>query len=172
MRAGNSPDNHLPDGWAEENDPVWRLLAKAPVPEPDAWFTVRTLARCRYTGLAAESPRLRLGPSLALVVGKRVGRLPDAAAHDAPFAPPITCRPQTRKMCRRRSASWPPLIPIRIHPLLPLPPHGRIPPFRRCRIPLGALSGVDLSLTGRSGACGHEFRARCGGAFHSRTGFE
>jgi hypothetical protein len=31
----------------DENDPVFRLLAKAPLPEPDAWFAVRTLARCR-----------------------------------------------------------------------------------------------------------------------------
>ena len=31
----------------DENDPVWRLLEESPRPEPDAWFTVRTLARCR-----------------------------------------------------------------------------------------------------------------------------
>lgn len=31
----------------DENDPVWGLLARAPLPEPDAWFTTRTLARCR-----------------------------------------------------------------------------------------------------------------------------
>ena len=32
----------------EENDPLWNLLGEAPPPQPDAWFTVRTLARCRY----------------------------------------------------------------------------------------------------------------------------
>jgi hypothetical protein len=42
----------------DENDPVWRLLARAPLPEPDAWFTVRTLARCRHE--EAVSPA-RLG---------------------------------------------------------------------------------------------------------------
>ena len=31
----------------DENDPVMQLLAKAPLPEPDAWFVTRTLARCR-----------------------------------------------------------------------------------------------------------------------------
>ena len=35
----------------EENDPVWRLLAQAPRPEPDAWFAARTMARCRHEGL-------------------------------------------------------------------------------------------------------------------------
>ena len=38
----------------DENEPVWRLLAESPRPEPDAWFAVRTLARCRYEGLGAE----------------------------------------------------------------------------------------------------------------------
>ena len=38
----------------DENDPVWRLLAQAPRPEPDAWFAVRTLARCRNEGLGEE----------------------------------------------------------------------------------------------------------------------
>ena len=32
---------------AEINDPVWRLLGRAPMPRPDGWFTARTLARCR-----------------------------------------------------------------------------------------------------------------------------
>jgi hypothetical protein len=37
-----------PDRRLEENDPVWHLLGESARPEPDAWFTVRTLARCRY----------------------------------------------------------------------------------------------------------------------------
>jgi len=39
----------------DDNDPVWRLLAESPRPEPDAWFAVRTLARCRNAGLSRES---------------------------------------------------------------------------------------------------------------------
>jgi hypothetical protein len=47
MKAGNSSD--LPQG--SDLDPrheaVWRLLGRAPMAEPDAWFAARTLARCR-----------------------------------------------------------------------------------------------------------------------------
>ncbi len=39
----------------DENDPVWRLLEESPRPEPDAWFTVRTLARCRLAEPEAKS---------------------------------------------------------------------------------------------------------------------
>jgi hypothetical protein len=39
----------------DDKDPVWRLLDHAPLPEPDAWFAARTLARCRNEALAAES---------------------------------------------------------------------------------------------------------------------
>jgi hypothetical protein len=54
MKAG--PPNDPPrDARLDENDPVWRLLACAPRPEPDAWFAVRTLARCRYEGMDAEA---------------------------------------------------------------------------------------------------------------------
>jgi hypothetical protein len=35
------------DARAEINDPVWGLLGRSPLPEPDAWFTTRTLAQCR-----------------------------------------------------------------------------------------------------------------------------
>lgn len=50
MNAGPSSD--LPHG-NEGNDldprheAVERLLGRAPMPEPDAWFAARTLARCR-----------------------------------------------------------------------------------------------------------------------------
>jgi hypothetical protein len=47
MKAG-PPNNHSQDVRLDENDPVWRLLARIPRPEPDAWFTMRTLARCRH----------------------------------------------------------------------------------------------------------------------------
>jgi hypothetical protein len=36
-----------PDESSESPDPLDRLLGAAPMLEPDAWFTVRTLARCR-----------------------------------------------------------------------------------------------------------------------------
>src|SRR5271168_102516 len=53
MKAG--PHNDSPQDMREDadhaNDPVWRLLAQAPRPEPDAWFAARTLARCRHEGL-------------------------------------------------------------------------------------------------------------------------
>jgi hypothetical protein len=39
-----------------EQDDLWRLLGKAPLAQPDAWFTVRTLARCRYESLEAVAP--------------------------------------------------------------------------------------------------------------------
>jgi hypothetical protein len=57
MKAG--PPNNPPQDmrWDENdpaNDPLWHLLGRAPRPEPDAWFTVRTLARCRHEGLGME----------------------------------------------------------------------------------------------------------------------
>jgi hypothetical protein len=71
QRPNDSYDSQLDD-----NDPVWRLLARAPLPEPEAWFTARTLARCRRENLGGErwgilSHRLRtwrwaLGSGLGL----------------------------------------------------------------------------------------------------------
>jgi hypothetical protein len=52
MKAG-PPNDHSKDVQLDENDPVWRLLARVPRPEPDAWFTVRTLARCRHEVMEA-----------------------------------------------------------------------------------------------------------------------
>jgi hypothetical protein len=74
MEAG-PPNDHSKDVRLDENDPVWRLLARVPRPEPDAWFTVRTLARCRHEVMEAGgvSPtrlgrmwRWTLGGGLAL----------------------------------------------------------------------------------------------------------
>jgi hypothetical protein len=59
MKAGpphDSPQNMRLD----ESDPVWQLLGRAPRPQPDAWFTVRTLARCRHEGLGRELGGLSL----------------------------------------------------------------------------------------------------------------
>jgi hypothetical protein len=71
MKHPNDPPQ---DARLDENDPVWRLLARAPRPEPDGWFTARTLARCRHEGLGVESGvisfarmwRWALGGGLAL----------------------------------------------------------------------------------------------------------
>jgi hypothetical protein len=69
MREGFSPD----DGRAEAGDPVWRLLARSPRPEPDAWFTVRTLARCRHAGIRAESRSPMLGRFWRWALGTGLG---------------------------------------------------------------------------------------------------
>jgi hypothetical protein len=53
MKAGPPEDSSL-----EANDPVWRLLAQAPRPEPDAWFAARTMARCRHEGLGQVEPMI------------------------------------------------------------------------------------------------------------------
>jgi len=71
MKHPNDPPQ---DVRLDENDPVWHLLARAPRPEPDGWFTARTLARCRHEGLGVESGvisfarmwRWALGGGLAL----------------------------------------------------------------------------------------------------------
>jgi hypothetical protein len=60
MKAG--PPNDPPmDARLDENDPVWRLLGRAPLPEPEAWFAARTLARCRREGLGAKPGVVSLG---------------------------------------------------------------------------------------------------------------
>jgi hypothetical protein len=46
MKAG-MPHDSSPETPGEGNDPLWQLLACAPRPEPDSWFVIRTLARCR-----------------------------------------------------------------------------------------------------------------------------
>ena len=52
--SSENPNDDLRETQLDENDPVWRLLAQSPRPEPDGWFTARTLARCRHEGLEAE----------------------------------------------------------------------------------------------------------------------
>lgn len=54
MKQG-SLDNDPHDVRLDENDPVWRLLGRAPLPKPDAWFAARSLARCRNEVLHAKS---------------------------------------------------------------------------------------------------------------------
>jgi len=55
MSAGFTHDDDLATDAGEENDPLWRLLGRAPLPPPDGWFTVRTLARCRHAGAPVEA---------------------------------------------------------------------------------------------------------------------
>jgi len=54
MKA-DPPNNPPQDMRWDENDPVWRLLGRSPRPEPDAWFTARTLARCRREGRGLQA---------------------------------------------------------------------------------------------------------------------
>jgi len=49
------PDRDSP---LDDRDPLWRLLGESPRPEPDAWFSVRTLALCREATIAAETRAL------------------------------------------------------------------------------------------------------------------
>jgi len=89
MKAG--PTDHpsraeQPDENDPLHDPLWRLLARAPLPEPDAWFTSRALARCRREGRGmislAKFSRFALvwrwalggGVGLALAVGLAIAQ--------------------------------------------------------------------------------------------------
>ena len=54
MKAGPPPHDR-PGFSPDESDSVWALLGRAPLPEPDGWFTARTLARCRHEGLAVDA---------------------------------------------------------------------------------------------------------------------
>jgi hypothetical protein len=47
MKAG-PPHNFPQDKRWDEKDPLWRLLGEARRPEPSAWFTTTTLARCHH----------------------------------------------------------------------------------------------------------------------------
>jgi len=57
MTAGPFNDR---DRREENADPVWRLLARSPLPLPDGWFSARTLARCRNVQVARQSRRAKL----------------------------------------------------------------------------------------------------------------
>ena len=54
MKA-DMPDEHPRDLRLDHHDPVWKLLGQAPLPQPDAWFAARTLARCRHVKANAET---------------------------------------------------------------------------------------------------------------------
>ncbi len=66
-------NNHPDDSQLDSNDPVWRLLAHSPMPQPDAWFTVRTLARCRQAGLGMEKAHASFGQAWRWVFGSGIG---------------------------------------------------------------------------------------------------
>jgi hypothetical protein len=60
MMKDRNLNDKLQEPLLDDNDPVWQLLAKSPRPEPDDWFAVRTLARCRNTGLGMEVVNFRM----------------------------------------------------------------------------------------------------------------
>ena len=66
-----SPDNHDPR--LDDHDPVWRLLARAPRPEPDGWFTARTLARCRQVERRLEQGWMPFGRVWRWALGGGLG---------------------------------------------------------------------------------------------------
>lgn len=76
MNADLPPDRSN-DSQTDLNDPVWRLLDRTPMPQPDAWFAARTLARCRHEDLRGEPGwiafsrvwRWMLGGGLGLSLG-------------------------------------------------------------------------------------------------------
>jgi hypothetical protein len=53
MNAGN-PRDPAPNERLDDSDPLFRLLAQSPRPEPDAWFAARAMARCRNEGLGSD----------------------------------------------------------------------------------------------------------------------
>src|ERR1700677_1508958 len=55
---------------AEENDPLWQMLGRAPMPEPGPWFTVRALARCHTE---ARKNQLTIGAVLRWALGGGLG---------------------------------------------------------------------------------------------------
>jgi hypothetical protein len=55
MNAGPSSDFPPGNDLDPRHEAVWRVLGRAPLPEPDAWFAARTLARCRSEKPAALS---------------------------------------------------------------------------------------------------------------------
>ena len=72
MKAGppnNNPQNMRGDENDLANDPVWRLLAQAPRPEPDAWFAARTMARCRHEGASGMISLSRLARMWRWAIG-------------------------------------------------------------------------------------------------------
>jgi hypothetical protein len=54
------PFDHDDDLRSEQADPLWRLLGDSPLPEPEPWFTARTLARCRRERPAVVARMFRL----------------------------------------------------------------------------------------------------------------
>lgn len=61
-------DDSSRDELFDESDPLWHLLGRAPMPEPDGWFVARALARCRAEGRSALS-FLRLSPMWRWAMG-------------------------------------------------------------------------------------------------------
>jgi hypothetical protein len=67
-----SPEHDPRELRTEDNDPVWRLLSAAPRPAPDAWFTARTMARCRQERLV-DAGMISLGRMWRWAIGGGLG---------------------------------------------------------------------------------------------------
>ena len=86
MNAGPSSDRPEKDDLDPRHEAVERLLARAPMPEPDAWFAARTLARCRSEKLETVSLTrvwrwvLGSGLGVCLAVGLLVVQVKQVAA--------------------------------------------------------------------------------------------
>jgi len=95
MNAGN-PQDPAPNERLDDNDPLFRLLAQSPRPEPDAWFAARTMARCRHEGVSSDERmnartfvriwRWALGGGLAaaMAVALMVNSQPQPTATETP----------------------------------------------------------------------------------------
>ena len=55
MNAGPSSDHPQGNDLDPRHEELWRLLGRAPMPEPGPWFATHALARCRVEKRAAES---------------------------------------------------------------------------------------------------------------------
>jgi hypothetical protein len=86
MNAGPSSDFPQGRGVDARHEAVWRLLECAPMPQPDAWFTARTLARCRTDRQEALSLarvwRWALGGGLGVCLA--IGLMVAQVGHVAP----------------------------------------------------------------------------------------
>jgi hypothetical protein len=69
MNGEPSHDPQLDEN--DPRDPLWQLLGQAPRPEPDAWFTARTMARCRNEGLGSDD---RVGGRMSWGAFSRIWR--------------------------------------------------------------------------------------------------
>jgi hypothetical protein len=73
VSSGMKPDPDGHNSHLDEQDPVWDLLARARQPEPDVWFTAKTLARCRRMERPAKSSWSLFGHVWRWAIGGGLG---------------------------------------------------------------------------------------------------